>query len=428
MNADYLIPGERDNLFTYIGSITNPAQRIARPGITTPLWYYLRRRDWIGIIGSPQSGRTTLLHQIREMMTNTIYFNFAGADFNSIQDLWVDFAERVGPPSHIGDSVPTLPVRGSRVLQTLERPGGLVWLIDDLTHTPKRKLLIDFLIAVRGYYSERSMRPQDNSHVFVFADSTDLSKISLGLGGTFFNVLQKLYLTDFDQKDVEDFLARRAGGAFSPRSAECVFQYTGGHPCLVQFVCDQVFDPSKDIVESRLQNQTSLIDAASAAGLPNIRKALEPLSDESEGTRRCAAVIERILGGERIPFRPSEPTIEDLVFRYGVIRDEAGSCAIRNPIYQALLQSSLDIRKAARPQEAKVASLLARAPTAALDEDETTVLSILGQEGRMSLPSLSVKALISPRQLEMALQRLKNKRHITERNERSSGERLFALY
>lgn len=343
----------RDNPFEYTRLITDPRRAILRDELVAKVATHLQRNEYVSVLAPRQTGKTTFLHEIRRQIGDgCFYVDFEGTKYADLADLSHDLAGRIGVPYDVfQDTGQRQSGVFSRFLKSLKEPLGRVFLIDEIRSLAQ--LSIEFLRNIRAYYNESFDQEPTRVHKFVIAGSIDLADLTLDADPNVspYNIAIPLHLEDFASKDVQAFVGRRADAAFSKQSIERIFEYTNGHPYLVQFLCNYLYGLPMDVVEKKLDNLEALINECAIEGSINLQSMVEHLWENTEQSQRVLKLLDRILKGERIPFTESNGFIRKLWLQEGCIRNDQSYCAIRNPIYEVVLRKNFDIRRVTQNHE-----------------------------------------------------------------------------
>lgn len=343
-----MVDSSLDNPFEFTRPIADPQRLMTRAETVRSIHALLRNNQYVSVLAPRQTGKTTFLHELRRAVGDAcIYVDFEGTGYADLNELTNDFAQRIGVPGGKGAG------RGGagtlmRFLRGLQGARRRVFLIDEI-HSLKN-LALEFLQNVRAYYHEQANAEGESVHAFVIAGSIDLADLTLEENSEVspFNFAREMYLGDFGFDDVRDFIRSRAGEAFSEESIRRIFEFTNGHPYLVQFLCNHLYNLPAGETERQLDDLPKLVEESGAEGLVNIQSMVQHLLETPEEPEGIVMLLEDILAGEPLPFAESHRSIRTLYLKHGCIRREQGDCAIRNPIYELVLKRYFDIRRAAQ--------------------------------------------------------------------------------
>jgi hypothetical protein len=339
-----------DNPFEYTRPIADRQRTMQRGAAVRSILACLRNNECASVLAPRQTGKTTFLHALRQAIVVApheacVYVDFDGADYADMGELTADFARRIGAPARgAGRGGPPL----LKFLRELREERGRVFLIDEIRSL--KNLAVEFLQHVRAYYMEGVSSEPERVHKFVIAGSIDLADLTLEEDPAVspYNMARNTYLGDFGHDEVREFIARRAGDAFSERAVGLIFEHTNGHPYLVQFLCNHLYGLPPGEMERRLGDLPKLVHESGAEGQVNIESMVRHLFETRAESDETLKLLEAILEGDRLPFAESNRSIRTLYMKHGCIRREEDYCAIRNPIYGLVLRRNFDICRAAQ--------------------------------------------------------------------------------
>jgi predicted phosphodiesterase len=186
--------------------------------------------------------------------------------------------------------------------------------------------------SIRPVFNERFVTEEFQRYFFVLAGATDMLKLTAGDNSPLYNVTESIYLPDLTEAQAEDLL-RVEYGAAAAVLAPLIYEWTCGHPYWTQLLASDCRGQTPvdaegitAIVEGRLQNEDR--------NLPHLFRGL----DERKGGLRAA--VKEILVGSARPFSRADPEVAELEL-LGAVKNEAGRCAIRNRLYEEILQRRL---------------------------------------------------------------------------------------
>lgn len=335
-----------DNPFEFTRPLADPQRAILRGESVRSVRGYLRANEYVSVLAPRQTGKTTFLYELRRAIGDAcVYVDFEGMDYADLGELTSDFARRID--ASLGGAKEA---RGAltKFLHGLREDRARVFLIDEIDSL--KQLAVEFLQNVRAYYHEASIGERESVHKFVIAGSIDLADLTLEENPDVspYNFARELYLGDFCLDDVRGFVRRRAGDAFSEQSIGHIFEYTNGHPYLVQFLCNHLYSLPTEMIERQLHDLPKLVDESGVEGSVNIQSMVQHLLETPEESGDVVKLLEDILEGKPRTFTGSNRSIRTLYLKHGCIRREQGKCAIRNPIYRLVLERNFDIRRAAQ--------------------------------------------------------------------------------
>ncbi len=342
------------------------ALRIARqPSVT----------QYIALLSARQTGKTTLLLRLRDLLQDYYACVFVDLSVLSAQDTsacfgYVAFRLQSELRELLGDGLPMLETR------QIDSSVGFIEFLRELADTaaaPRIIVLVDevgalspqvsnsFFNTLRTVFTEgRGLTNRLSKYLFVFSGAVDLYTLTSGSNSPL-NICEKIYLDDLDLEDVRRITAQfaRLGIPVEDGVAERVYHHAAGHPYLTMRLCA--------LVESQLPEHVSLpqIDAAAEALLiedDNIRHIIRELDARPAESRRLRAIL---MESEPVLFSRNDPVLASLEM-IGVIRP-VQPIQVRNRLYERALSeayaqgaepgrgSSLPHSQAGSPPERQVA-------------------------------------------------------------------------
>jgi hypothetical protein len=303
-----------------------------------------------GKVTPRQTGKTTFLHQLKqtsELVDDWVYIDFEAKKYGNFEEMLCDLGQRVR------EYYPGVNIIGSHkflgtLLKELAEFKECVFLIDELCSS--REIAIQFLRSIRAYYNECIADDIDRSHRFVVAGSTDLAAFTLEENPQLspFNIAAEIYLSDFGIEQIQTFVEQNAKYKFSAKAIQQLFDYTNGHPFLIQFLCHNLFDYESQEIERKLEHLPTLLDELKPEHTVNVKNMIDQIWYAPEKSKDLAEMLLAILRGTLIPFSTSHKIIRDLYLNGCIKKTEGGYCAIRNPIYETIIQKNFDIRNKVR--------------------------------------------------------------------------------
>jgi len=306
---------------------------------------------YLALLSSRQTGKTTLLYQLRHRLRPRGY-GVALIDLAVVLDQPEDQLYRfvasgirseLEPNLRAADkrdvsALPTNPLEFRRFAMDMARQvraPRIVVLIDEVEAVPE-SLADAFFGTIRNIFSSR--RKEDEvafeKYLFVLCGAKELHRLSSGPNSPL-NIAERIYLQDLTTPGVQMLAANftRAGILAPPETAQWIFDQTGGHPYLTQKLCA--------IVEQwRPQHITpDLVQRAAdeiLRGDDHLEKTI--LQVETEPLLRDQ--LRTILAGPPVPFSRLNPAVARLELA-GAIRDDQ-QCVVRNAIYHKAFQAHLN--------------------------------------------------------------------------------------
>ncbi|MBM3237889.1 hypothetical protein FJZ31_16495 [Candidatus Poribacteria bacterium] len=311
---------------------------------------YIRGGKHVTILGARQTGKTSLLYNIERQLGEgyiPIYIDLSAGDSIKDEREWYQqfLCERILAQvsdrftSDVGKQklVPAESKIGffnfiNQVALGVKPSDRIVMMLDEFGTVPEF-LNDNFFGAIRTVTVERTIdRKGFEKWIFVLAGSTEPGElISLQSKNSPFNITQRIYMSDFDKEGTRQVVENlKAHGIQLEKGEELInriHEQTGGHPFLVQVICD------------RLKNSDTIsIDSVNQAinGLTVPQRIYDELNKDKEASQ----LVIRILGGGKEFFDRSK--IKAKLTLLGVIkRGKDGNCIIHNPIYEKALIARL---------------------------------------------------------------------------------------
>ncbi len=344
---------------------------------------------YLAILGSRQTGKTTLLYQLRARLRprgiGVALVDLAITRDQSDEQLYRFVASEIRSElepnlGRVADrralALPSHSIEFRRFLLDLARQAHaprLVILLDEVEAVPAASSDA-FFGTFRNIFSSR--RKEDEAafdkYLIVLSGAKELHRLTSSPNSPL-NIAERIYLQDLGLDGVRIIAANlaRAGIAAPPETAEWLYEYTRGHPYLTQKLCALVEQWHPESVDreilARAARQTLKSD-------DHLEKML--LQIDADATAR--ELLQQVVAGKPIAFSRLNPAVARLEL-LGAIRD-AGECAIRNPLYHEALRAHFGIPKT--PPE----------PTPRLSLGRTLLLLLAIFLIALNLPFLSVYA------------------------------------
>lgn len=306
----------------------------------------VRRGNYVTLIGSRQTGKTSLLLRLRRQLLEEghipLYLDLSPARdrdeeawyryFHSVMQgqLRRDNAEASVPPMR-----DQLDFREALQQISLDLPPSrqIVILLDEVSALPS-DISDLFFSTVRAIFNERETFPEFQRYVFVMAGAFIPDELVRDPDISPFNIATRRYTGDADRDGVAGLVRNleRAGCAVSDAITGRVYDWTAGHLYLTQRLCS--------ILERDQASELTRVRVDSAAeeilGDRNIEHVYGVLEESAD----CREVLQRVLEGDRpLRFNRASRLVARLEL-IGVIKPDAdGNCTVRNPIYGKALAS-----------------------------------------------------------------------------------------
>lgn len=322
--------------------------------------------SYIIVLGARQSGKTSLLYRLGAHLgdrAQVVPVNLQGLPGGESAEVFQCIAKELAAELR-GEDHPTDSVRSTSALKQLLcdlAPRRTTVVTIDEIGAVQPQAASDLANALRSFHQDR-LRPRYSAlrrFIFVLAGGIELYDLAASNVSTLYNVSEQLYLGDLSRAESDVLLGKGfAELGIEPLVAQSlcdsIFHYACGHPYFTQRLgsfAEETLEtqghvPTPDELENMASDLASG-DANVVSLVNGLRK--EGLWDEAR----------RLTHGKSIPFSriASVPCRLELL---GLVRNEAGRCVVRNPIYEEVLHcgeesSSLrleDIRPGAKDAKA----------------------------------------------------------------------------
>ncbi len=313
---------------------------------------------YLAILSSRQTGKTTLLYQLRARLRprgyGIVLVDLAVARNQAEAELYGYVASEIrsaldwSPPRQSGKrtaALPCNPIEFRTFLLDIARQSS----------TPRIVIMIDEVEAISGQASEgffatvrnvfSSRRKEDElafeKYLFVLSGSKELHRLSTGPNSPL-NIADRIYLQDLTLEGVQALVANFTRAAISapPETSQWIYDQTTGHPYLTQKLCSQIEQWHPGVITQEIVQRATVQILKSD---DHLEKMLQQI-DEDPPVRET---LEQIVSGKSISFSRLQPAMARLEL-LGAIRD-AGNCAVRNPIYYAAFRSHLNVTPTPAP-------------------------------------------------------------------------------
>jgi len=308
--------------------------------------------SYVIVLGARQSGKTSLLYRLgarlgdRAQVVPVNLQGLPGADPAEVfhymaQELAIEL-RGAGRGADYPTDRPTDNIRNAPALKQLLcdlAPRRTTVVTIDEIGTVQPQAASDLANALRSFHQDRLRSRYETlrRYVFVLAGGIELYDLAVSHVSTLHNISEKLYLGDLSRAESDALLGRGLGklGVEEPvvgSLCDCIFHYARGHPYLTQRLGGFVEDTLE--AEGRVPTLDELGKMALdlAGGDTNVVSLVNGLRKEG-----LWAEARRLAQGETIPFSriASVPCRLELL---GLVRDEGGRCAVRNPIYEEVIR------------------------------------------------------------------------------------------
>jgi hypothetical protein len=308
---------------------------------------------YLAILGARQTGKTTLLHQlrarlrprgfgvalidlapVREQTEPELYRFVAGKILSDLESI-----QARQDKSHTTPRLPTNPVEFREfLLETARqtRSMRLVMMIDNVDAVPA-KYADTFFGALRNVFTSRreDEGAELDKYLFIFSGSNALHQLTEGNNSPL-DIAERIYLHDLDLTGVRILALnfKRATIAAPEMAAQWIYEQTTGHPYLTQKLCSIIEQAHPSVITPDIVRKASV---QILKGDDHLQKLLQDI--DADG--RARPLLEQIVRGKPVPFSRSQPAVARLEL-LGAIRDN-GQCAVRNAIYYAAFRSHLSV-------------------------------------------------------------------------------------
>ncbi|MDX1522408.1 MAG: AAA-like domain-containing protein, partial [Anaerolineae bacterium] len=235
----------------------------------------------------------------------------------------------------------TMPKRFSQFLHDVvlvQTKEPVVVFIDEIDMTLGLNYTDDFFAVIRSVHNDRAQYPEYQRLTFVLLGVATPDELIHDNARTPFNIGRAIMLEDFTVAECEPFLIKlrekyphHGSGYF-----EQLYEWTGGHPYLIQKLCAALL--SKKAAQ---ENSTNLVEktvndlflAADARGEDNIQFVQNRVTKDVYA-QEMLKIYQRILEtDEGVPDNEHSPAINRLKL-YGLVVVNNGQLAVRNKLYR----------------------------------------------------------------------------------------------
>jgi hypothetical protein len=322
---------------------------------------------YIAILSSRQTGKTTLLYQLRQRVRprgigvalvdlalvrdqpEDQLYRFVAGEMRS--ELEPNIPRRADakagvPPKRDAAAPPSNPIEFRRFLLDLARQvraPRILLLIDEVEGVPE-KYSDAFFGVLRNVFSSR--RKEDEAafekYLIVFCGSRELHRLTGGPNSPL-NIADRVYLRDLSVDGIRFLTANfaRIGITAPPETADWLFAQTGGHPYLTQKLCAL-------IEHWRPPSITPEIVQRAAAETLRSDDHLEKLVIQVDEEPPARDVLREIVAGTPVSFSRLKPPVARLEL-LGAIKEVGQQCVVRNALYLAAFRAHFGLPSAETP-------------------------------------------------------------------------------
>lgn len=306
-------------------------------------------RNYGAVAGARQMGTTSLLLKLRHDLQAKYGFVFVDLmklhGLDVAQCYWHLSKEILEQLEDVLDSEGLKPattgVGFHRLLAQVarrSRPPRLALILDEVGALP-RETAESLANTVRSVFNQRHVQRSLDKFVFIFSGSTDVLEFLelISNGSPLVNIIDILYVPDLSPDETAELITtglEEEGLAAGPAISDRVYEWTHGHPYLIQRVGAVMLK----MVEEGHPLAVGLVDKAVEqlqAGDVNLRYLINGLQADPEARAKASEILQP---GSQIRFSRLVPILSQLEMG-GVIRGEKGQCVIRNKLYEEALRS-----------------------------------------------------------------------------------------
>ncbi len=321
---------------------------------------------YLAIQSSRQTGKTTLLYQLRAKLRLRGY-GIALIDLSVTRDqaeaelyrfvagqMLSELELHLARPAPPGNLQPRRTVwdQGSLPCSAIQFRAFLLEIARQV-QTPRLVIMFDEVEGVsekcsdglfgtiRNVFSSR--RKEDEAafgkYLIVLCGAKEAHRLTGGPNSPL-NIAERVYLQDFDLEGVRYLTLnfRRAFIVAPQETAQWIYDQTSGHPYLTQKLCALIEQWRPGVITQEIVQRASV-------QLLRSDDHLEKMLIQVDSDASSRSTLEKIVSGKTIQFTRLQSDLARLEM-IGAIRD-AGNCAVRNPIYYAALRSHFNLKSTA---------------------------------------------------------------------------------
>ncbi len=314
---------------------------------------------YFAILGSRQTGKTTLLYQLHHRLRPRGY-GVALLDLASVRDqpeqqlyhfvadeLRTALAELLPPSALKPDApLPSNPAEFRQFLLNLARQARttrIVILLDEADAVAPAYANA-FYGMIRGVHGGRHLEDEIafGKYLFVLAGATEVNRLTNGPNSPL-NIATRVFLEDLTLASVQMLVNNftRSGISAPPETAQWLYDQASGHPYLTQRLCQLIeLEHPATITLANVQRATDEILRSD----DHLAKLIYDVNENTEGS----AQLRKIVAGTPTPFSRVNALTARLEL-IGAIREHARQCQVRNAIYRATLQAQWSMSDPPKP-------------------------------------------------------------------------------
>ncbi len=338
----------RENPYKYLGPLDPASDRdklifISREKELAKVKEAINKNNYCAIFAPRQTGKTTFLRQIKhEYLGHTCilisleltppepapFYNWIRHTIEEACGYKQDFNgfEYDDPASQFLSYLKHFKIKGkNKIIFIFDEIGGL-----------SEEVAEKFLSIWRVLYHERGEISELERFVVIISGAVDLLKFTFKETSPF-NIAEKIYLSDFDEKQVDRLLSvakKKLEIKFDDGARNKLIAQTSGHPQILQHLCSILIGKA-------------LEDGKKSIGAPDIDNAIGILFNESDNLKGLLGEIKyrkisenllrKIQKNKKVAFNRIDATIREAELA-GIITNRENYCVVRNEIYKKLIK------------------------------------------------------------------------------------------
>jgi len=303
--------------------------------------------NYVALLSSRQTGKTTLLYQVRRRLQER-HYAVAFVDLSVLGDqdepacyqyVSSQIEAELHPYRPYGEPLTATPVRSSlefrSFLLKLARQTPvtrIVIMLDEVGAIPSDVSDV-FFSTIRNVFSSRNKESEGDfqKYLFIFSGATDLHTLTTGENSPL-NICEKVYLQDFDREGVRKLVDNfpRLGATVQRGVVTYLHELTGGHPYLTQRVCSIMERQGVKQVDAGAVDQAVEF---MLQGDDNLTHVIRQLEREPEARYLLQQIV---MEGQKVYFSRLNPLVAQLEM-IGAVKG-GPFCQVRNPIYERALR------------------------------------------------------------------------------------------
>ncbi|MFQ6014845.1 MAG: AAA-like domain-containing protein [Anaerolineae bacterium] len=304
--------------------------------------------NYVALLGSRQTGKTTLLYKakvvLREEDYRAAFIDLSGLENQSeascyahvCTQLYRELEDLLGPEADWKPAEVSGPVPFRQFLLRVAESAPvsrLVIMLDEVGAFPAN-LADAFFGTIRNVFSSRHKESEQvlQKYLFIFSGAVDLHKLTSGENSPL-NICERVYLQDLEREGVHQLVGnlRRLNLSVSSDVAEYIFSQTEGHPYLTQRICSY-FERAPTLPLTRAS--VDRVIERMLRGDDNLKHVITQVSEEEEAKELLRQIV---VDGQEVPFSRVNPLVAQLEV-IGAVKGN-GYCKVRNPIYKQALSN-----------------------------------------------------------------------------------------